>query len=309
MILRLLDIPAFISVRLLILALECLPDALALRLARIYVSLIYLCMPRISRIARRNLEIVFPNKSSKQREDIFKESKNVLAQNILGFARIPTLTREKAEQLADLKDSRQVLARLREETPGVGVLIAAMHFDAFEYLIQFPAILIGPFSILGRGFGLPTLDAWWNTRRQMHGNTIFSRSGGYKEIIRRLRNGENVIVMCDQNVKANHATFVDFFGLQAATTKTIALCSMRTGAPIALGVMLSIPGDKNEFQIEPLLSPLDIEGSKYEKIKAVCKSMHAAFERQITRKPEAWFWIHRRWKTRPPGEPEDVYGS
>lgn len=302
-----LDLIAFVLIRTLILILECLPDTQALSVSNFYIKILFSLMPKLEKTARTNLSIVYPQKSEQEKEDLFQKSKEVLAKNILGFSRIPKLKPKQVKQKYEMHQQAAILDSLTESSNGVGILIAALHFDAFEYLIHIPAILYKPFSILGRGFGLPIVDAWWNSRRQMHGNIIFSRKGGYKEIIRRLNNGENVIVMCDQNVKSKHAVFVDFFGLPAATAKTIALCSMRTGCKVAMASMISLDQDSAEFTVEPLLTPDEVEGEKEEKIKAVTENMHRAFEKQIQRKPEAWFWIHRRWKTRPKGEAEDIY--
>lgn len=303
-----LDILLLGLVRTLFLALEVLPDTLARKLARFYVSILFLFMPRLAGVARRNLSVVFPDKAEDEREAILEESKSVLAENLFGFSRIPRLNQEKAELLCEeYEHANAAMEDLYTHKEGLGVLLPTIHFGSFELFIQVHALRHKPVSILARGFGLPRLDRWWNARREMHGNQLFARSGGFKEIVRRLKNGEDVVVLCDQNVKQNHAMFVDFFGHPAATTKAVALAAHRTGARILFGSPLKNGEGTFAVTAEKILHPDEVEGDTEEKLHACMEDLHRAFERQILRRPEGWFWIHRRWKTRPPGEPENFY--
>jgi len=303
------DYGTLLAVRLILLPLVILPDKIALIVARSYVSLIFLLIPRLNEAAKSNIKLVFPKKSQADKDKLRKLSKNVLAENILGFVRIPRLTPEKAKIACDYTEAIKTLERLRKKSNGVGTLIPAIHFDAFELFVQVHALNHRPAYILGRGTGLKNFDLWWNGQREIFGNKIFSRKGGYKEIVKRLKEGQDVILLCDQNVKLNHAVFARFFGVKAATTKTIALAALRTGAPIMFGSPLSISLGKFEITAEEVLHPNDIEGDTEEKILACTEDLHRHFERQILKRPEAWFWIHRRWKTRPEGDKKNIYGK
>ena len=294
--------------RLLILPLELLPNSIAILVARFYVRLIFLVMPRLSRVARRNLEMVFPQMSDQERQVIFQKSKRVLAENILGFAKIPTLSKAKAEEMCpSFVNVREKLQSMRNRSKGVGIIAPTLHFDAFEYFVQVCAICDRPFAILGRNFPLKHFNKWWKGRREYFGHTIYDRSGGFQETIRRLNNGEDVIILCDQNVKANHAVFVDFFGIPAATSKIVALAALRTGALILFGSPVRTSADQFQMNIEEIPHPSKEEGSTEEKIEKCMAHLHRAFEKQILLRPEAWFWIHRRWKTRPANESKSLY--
>ena len=293
--------------RFLVFLLVALPDRLAFRLARFYVTLIFLVKRDLEKVALKNLELVFPDKSAAERQEIFRKSQDVLAENILGYARIPMLTEEQAKAMCEYDHATKEMDRLRSMGDGIGVLIPTIHFDAFEYFIQVHAINYRPVSVLARRFNLPRFDAWWRGRREQYGNIIFDRAGGFKEITRRLKLGEDVVVMCDQNVKRNHAIFVEFFGIPAATAKTVAITALRTGARILFGSPVQTVPGKFEVTAVEIPHPSEEEGTTDEKIAKCTAHMHRAFEEQILRRPEAWFWIHRRWKTRPEGEPENFY--
>ena len=233
------------------------------------------------------------------------ESFNVMAYNLLGYARIPKLSLERAKQLVDYSVPAEILARIRREHPGKGVLVVTLHYGSFESLVQFHAIFCGEISMLARGFDMPRVDRWWNKRREIHGAKVFARKGAYLQVVERLQHGDVVAILCDQNVKANHATFVDFCGLPAATTKSVGLAAMRTGARVVATASRRLSNGTFEIFTDELPSPDTFPGTAEEQVQAFSARLNQAIEKYIRMHPEQWFWIHRRWKTRPPGEAEE----
>jgi KDO2-lipid IV(A) lauroyltransferase len=272
------------------------------------VEAILLTIPRFSESALKNLEIAFPEKSPEERQHIFRCSKRVLARNVFFFARAPRMSREELARLFDYSALCAVMKEAKDDPSGVGVLGATMHLGCFELISYAFSALHEPVSVLVRPFGLPRLDAWWNSRRAQYGNRIFGRTGGYKEVVHRLNLGENVAILCDQNVKKNHAVFVDFFGKKAATTKTMALAALRTGARVVIIVSCEpVEGGPHKVYCPRLPNPRELPGTAEEQIVQFTSLMNAEMERIIREHPEQWFWIHRRWKTRPQDEPESLY--
>jgi len=302
-----IDYSALLFVRILIFMMCVLPYKLGFALARFIIFMLGLAMPRIHAVGLRNLALVFPEKSSEEHKQILSESYNVLARNLLGYAWIPRLKEPQFKGRLDLLDTTERLEQVRKAANGVGILFVMPHFGSFEMVFQLWAILVCPVAILARGFGLPKLDAWWNSRREIYGHEMFPRSGGYKEIVSRLRSGQDVGLMFDQNVKRNHAIFVDLFGINAATTKTVGLASLRTGAPVVFVSMLEKGIGDFEIVVEPIGKTEDEPGKNEEKIALLTRKLHIELEQVIRKHPESWFWIHRRYKTRPEGEAEDTY--
>ncbi|MCC6219962.1 MAG: lysophospholipid acyltransferase family protein [Deltaproteobacteria bacterium] len=306
-----LDLAALSIVRLLVLAMEVTPEFLGMCIARICVHGLVLAMPRSRRVALRNLKIAFPECSSEEGNDIYRRSLEVLARNLYAFARMPRLTRRAAEEKVDYGEVREFWRRssevCEEDCSKTGILVATAHYGCFELFVQMHALLVRPISILARGFDLPRLDSWCNERRSIFGNDVFSRKGGYREIVSRLNGGRDVVVLCDQNVKRNHATFVDFFGLRAATTKAIGTAALRTGARVVLAVAVEIVPERFEVILRELKNPRELSGNSSEKIMSFTREMNQALEDVIRQHPEQWFWVHRRWKTRPHGEKENLY--
>lgn len=240
-----------------------------------------------------------------------EESLNLLAKNIITFARIPTLKKETVSKEFDYREFSKQIVEARESTPGkspavTGVIFATMHYGCFEYFSQAQALLERPLAVLARDFGLPKIDRFWNEQREVWGNQVFSRKGGYQEIIKRLKLGQDVAVLFDQNIRAGHAVFTEFLGRKAATTKSVAIAAIRTGAPIIFTVAAA-NGRGYSVLSERIETFIDADISNEERIEKITTLMNLAAEKAILSHPEQWFWIHRRFKTRPFGEPENLY--
>lgn len=167
-----------------------------------------------------------------------------------------------------------------------------------------------PLSFVVRNFKLPRTDKWYQSIREAKGNRVISRTGAFPKIIKALREKRLVGLLIDQNVRREHAVFVDWFGQKAATSKSIALAALKTHAPV---VVASILADGNGYYIpiiescnlEPIYSSKEL--SHNDKILLITQEISTIFENMIRRYPEAWFWMHKRWRTRPSEESEDIY--
>ena len=138
--------------------------------------------------------------------------------------------------------------------------------------------------------------------RTISGNGVFCRNESPLRIVRAIKNNEAVAVMMDQNT-AKGGIFVDFFGKKAATPRSVALLSHRTGAAIL--PLFSYPTGKGTYRIEygPELS---LEKSDYKErdVFEWTQACEKFIEKKIHDIPSPWMWAHRRWKTQPPEEPE-----
>lgn len=305
---RLIDILALGLAAPLVWLMAYLPRPYAMHIARGCVWLLFLCMPRLRGVGERNLELIFPEKPLEERRRILDASIDVLADNLLGYCRGPRLTKETARELSDYSAVAQTFESLKQQNGETGVLIVMLHFGVFELFLHIHALLYRPVAVLARGFGLPLLDSWWNSRRETFGNEVFGRKGGYQEIVRRLRVKQDVCLLFDQNVKRNHAVFASFFGIQAATTKAVALAALRTGAPVIVAACARLNGGS---RYSPFVYAVGTcsqgDRARDEAVQEFTERLHRASEEIIRAHPEQWFWVHRRYKTRPPGEPENLY--
>ena len=303
----LFDLFALLTLRIYFFVLKVLPESLKLPYALLLIKLILFFMPRSKGVTFRNLSLCFPNISEIEKDKVWKGMQVSLANNLIGFSKGPSLTKEEVLKKLDLSLCNDIINELQAHK-GTGVLLLVPHFGSFELLAQYWCLYDKPYAILARGFGLPMTDDWWNKQRQSHGNTIFSRKGGFKDIIKHLESGKNVAILFDQNVKKSHSIFVDFFGIPASTTKTIGLASQKTNCKILFTTLLPEENGKQKLVAHWITPPSQRNtGDKEKDIHDTILDTHKYLEKYINQYPDQWFWLHRRFKTRPEGEPENLY--
>ena len=304
---KLLDIVVFPLLWSLCAFMRWAPGPLGLAAARGSVFLLRLVMPRMSAVAHRNLALVFPHAAKEHHTRILSASFYMLAKNILSFARLPDFSVDLANRRYDVTDFLRIAEAARRDHPGKGLILASLHFGCFEEFCQTICLLHRPLAILARGLGLPLVDGWINARREKFGNVVFSRLGGYDEMVRHLREDRDVGILLDQNVKINHATFVDFFKIKAATSKAVGLAALRVKAPVVFCASVEYAPDRFRVLAERIEIPGPEEGSFAERVDEITRRIHMSMERAILAHPEHWLWTHRRFKTRPSGETETIY--
>jgi KDO2-lipid IV(A) lauroyltransferase len=258
-------------------------------LARIYVRLLDLALPRLRRTAVKNLEMA----GFAGRERITIGVFNSIARLIVSFARFPKITREnihhwiRYEGLENFEQARSL---------GKGVLVATGHLGNWELSAFAHAYLSAPMNIVVRPIDNRRIDALVESRRELSGNRAISKKDAARGILRALAAGEAVGVLIDQNTTADQGTWIDFFGIPACAGSAFVKLAHHSGAPVIPGYALwSDKEGRYVLQFEPAV---EITGDVAQDTQRV----HARLEAAIRKHPDQWLWIHRRWKTRPPGE-------
>jgi KDO2-lipid IV(A) lauroyltransferase len=118
-----------------------------------------------------------------------------------------------------------------------------------------------------------------------------------------LRGGDTLGILVDLNTLDREGIFVDFFGVPASTTFLLAKLALRTDAAV-LPVFAPWDPDRGRFVLK-IDEPLSIErsGDDEADVRRLTQQFTGVVEKYVRRYPDQWLWIHRRWKTRPPGEP------
>lgn len=111
--------------------------------------------------------------------------------------------------------------------------------------------------------------------------------------------------LVDHNCSRDEAIFLPFLGRLAAVNKGPAVLAARASALVVPGFVRRIgaPQDtRYEWVVGTPLDPNDLPGDSDDKIAAIARFYTEAVERIVRENPEQWYWMHRRWKTRPEGE-------
>jgi KDO2-lipid IV(A) lauroyltransferase len=160
-----------------------------------------------------------------------------------------------------------------------------------------------PLRVLYRPLDNPSLDRLVNTYRTLSGNTLIDKRESAREILTALARNETVGILADQNTLADEGVFVDFFGIPASTTAGIAKIALRTGAAVVPAFCVwDSPSRRFRIVFDRLLE-LRVTGDTERDVREATQQMTSVIEKYVRAYPDQWLWIHRRWKTRPPGEP------
>jgi KDO2-lipid IV(A) lauroyltransferase len=137
-------------------------------------------------------------------------------------------------------------------------------------------------------------------RRRLSGNRLIFKRDGARAVLKALRNNEAVGILADQNTGAAEGVFVDFFGKLACANTGFTKLAHHSGAAVVPGFAFWEKDEKRYvLRFYPALPMTD-------DVAADTQRIHSFFETVIREYPDQWMWIHRRWKTRPPGE-ESIY--
>ena len=276
-----------------------LPHKLARAVCAALAAISYWLWPRLRRVGLFNLRLAFPEWSdAERRKTIFNLFQN-FGRMLADFAHFPKWNRENIESLI-IYDGFENYARAQSE--GRGVFFLTAHFGNWE-LGSFAHGVYGyPCHFVVRGIDNPLIGELINHYRCLSGGSAIDKTDFARGVLRAFAQGHAVGVLTDQNMSLGEGAFVDFFGRPACTTTGPARVARKTGVPIVLGLVIwDTKLKKYRLRFEPVewIKRDDPE----EEVLANTANFTRLIEEFARRYPDQWLWVHRRWKTRPPGEP------
>jgi KDO2-lipid IV(A) lauroyltransferase len=218
-----------------------------------------------------------------------------IARVLVAFAKFPAIRRDTVKQWIRCEGLDHVEAALRQ---GRGVLFATAHLGNWELSAYAHALLAAPMDIVVRPLDNPLLDALVEHRRSLSGNRIIAKQEYARAILKALAANRAVGILVDQNSAADAGAFVDFFGVKACAGVGFAKLAAHSGAAVIPG--FAVWEETEKRYVLRFRPPVEITGDAARDTQAV----QSEIERAIRQHPDQWLWIHRRWKTRPEGEPE-----
>ena len=157
-----------------------------------------------------------------------------------------------------------------------------------------------PLNVIAREQRDHKITEYVRRTRERMGMKVFHRDVAVRESLRALRRNEIVGVLLDQNA-GQSGVFVDFFGHLASTAPGAAAFALRTGAAVLPTFGWRKADNTHAVAVGPAIS-LVRTGDRRHDILVNTAHHTKVIEEAIRAHPEQWFWLHKRWKTRPPGE-------
>ena len=272
-----------------------LPYAVLLRLGRCLGGVMYRLASSRRKIAARNLELCFPQMPAAEREALLKEN---FASTGITFFEMAIAWWWPAERLRRL-GSIEGLEHLRQaEADGQGVILMALHFTTLEMgggLLGMAQNMYGMY----RPHKNPLFDYVQRRGREQRLLGVIGRDD-VRGMLKLLRAGGVVWYAPDQDYGAQRSVFVPLFGVPAATVTATSKFARMGRAQVIPFTQQRLPdGQGYRLVIHPPLAdfPTDSE-------EADCLRVNQWIEQAISQCPEQYLWAHRRFKTRPEGEPK-----
>jgi KDO2-lipid IV(A) lauroyltransferase len=293
----------YAAVRGLLTGLGWLPRPLAVATGRGIGRLAYRLGGRLRRTGERNIELAFPNLSRRERASILRGCFTSLGRLLGEFSQFPHATPESLRRIIDFEGLENIQTALER---GRGVIVFTAHLGAWE-LLSFALSAFGyPMSFLVRRIDNSQVEQLVEKTRTRFGNLSIDKRAAARPMMRVLRQGGIVGILIDLNTQQHEGVFVDFFGIPASTTTSLAKLALRTEAAV---IPLCMPWleQRQRFlmRIDP---PLDITrtGNEDEDVHRLTSLFTSVIENYVRLYPDQWLWIHKRWNTRPDGE-EEIY--
>jgi Kdo2-lipid IVA lauroyltransferase/acyltransferase len=273
-----------------------LSRAFAVGLAQV----VYLLHFRLRQVGMRNLEMVFPEKSVPERKRILRGVFTSLGRQLAELCQFPKYSPQNIDEVVvydGLENYERAYAK------GKGVLFLTAHFGGWE-LSAFAHSLHGHWlHIVMRPMDNEYLDRLLQNYRTMHGNKTVAKDDFVRGLLAAMKAGETVGILMDTNMTPPQGIFVDFFGIPACTASGLARIALRTDAAVVPGFTIWDPVlRKYRLRFDPALD-LIRTGELEADITANTQMFTRVIEDYVRKYPDQWLWVHRRWKTRPEGQP------
>ncbi|MFZ0429665.1 MAG: lysophospholipid acyltransferase family protein [Acidobacteriota bacterium] len=287
-------------------SLSLLPLGLSTTICQMLGRLVYRRDVRHRRIGMTNLRLAFPEKSDEWRTKVLERSYAQIAGHVAELSRLTRVSGDDIHRRVNYEPGRGVENYRLARDEGRGVLFLTAHISSWELLPQAHALRERPLSFVVRPLDNPYLDGWMTRIRTRFGNRVIPKQGSLREMLRELHRGEAVGLLVDQNVQEKDGVYAPLFGIPACTTSSVALLSMKTGAPVVPAFL--VPAESRGRYRMRFYPPLHAEstGSREQDVIHNTTRFNGFIEAVIREFPHCWLWGHRRFRTQPDGR--DLYG-
>lgn len=275
-----------------------LPPGLAERLGVGIGMLMRAASPRHARIVMTNLRLAFGReKGEAELAAIAKACYRHLGLCLTELIRLPAMSQDDIRRTVELRGKEHIDAAL---AVGHGVILLTGHLGNWELYGSRLAAEGYPLNVIARAQRDDQITNYIRRTREGTGMKVLHRGVAVRNSLRALKNNELLAILLDQNA-GDDGVFVDFFGHLASTAPGAAAFALKTGAAVIPGFGWRNPDNTHVAVASPPV-PLVASGDRDRDVLVNTARYTKAIEEHIRAHPAQWFWLHKRWKARPPEE-------
>ncbi len=273
-----------------------IPQKIAYSLGVALGKVLELSLIKRKKICLINLDIAFKNQFSKEyKEKIISDMYKNLGKNIVGFFRIPKITKDNFRNYVEI-ENEEILIRAKKQ--GKGIIVITAHFGFWDILPLYFAFYGYGANFITKYVKNKSVNKFWMEYRSYGGVNPIYKKNSSRQIINLLKKGESVGFVIDQNMNERNGVFVDFFGVKACTTDAPAKLAIKYGSPVIPIFCIRKGNEKFLMKVEKPLTVRKFQDLE-ESVKYLTRECTKVLEKYIIQYPDHWIWMHKRWKTRP----------
>lgn len=249
-------------------------------------------------VVREHLQTAFPEAGERWRRDIGRRCYAHLGAEAVALFRLAGMGRAQVRERTRVTGLGVVESAVRQ---GRGVIILSAHLGNWE---------IGGSALVARGFPLDVVvarqrnelfDRHLTRSRERLGFGIIPRNEGRRGVLAALKAGRLAGILGDQDAR-RAGVFVDFFGRPASTARGPAVLALRSDALIVTLFAVRLPGWKPRYHVHLEALEGTAATGRAARVAAITQAYTTRIEEYVRRYPDQYFWLHKRWKTPPPGD-------
>ncbi len=262
---------------------------------------VFYCIPIRKKITLANIARAFPEKSDREHCLIGRGTYRNFGMIALEHLCMPSLSKEELVSIIDISNPEILDNAL---TRGKGIIFAGGHFGNWEYAGCGVSSAGYPVSVVVAGIANPFIDKKVNTHRQDAGAQVIPKGIAIRGIVRALKANGCVAILMDQDAGAE-GVFVDFFNQSCSTPQGPATLVLKTGAALIYFSAVRQPDCTIKVHFEEIAVDYEM-GPTEENIQDITQRSTERLENSTRQYPDHWFWMHRRWKSKPKKVAEEV---
>ena len=280
-----------------------LPLPVAMRCAAAVAAALVRLDRRTRRIGLVNLAIAFPERSEVERLAILVASYRNLGRMAAEWAHMTRLTPRSVREVIHFEDEALWRRMLDEELRTHGALVLTGHFGNWELFAYAHGLLGHPVGLVHQTIKNPLVDRFVECVRARAGTRLLRKHGAARAVLRFLSGRDIMVLPLDQNASRRTGVFVDFFGVPASTNAGFARIAQLTGAAVFPAFLVREgTSARHRIVILPRVA-FPSMADRDQAAREFTQRCTAVLEDMIRRYPDHWLWTHKRWRTRPIGEP------
>jgi KDO2-lipid IV(A) lauroyltransferase len=253
-------------------------------------SVMFWLIPERRKVTRINLEKCFPQKSADERERLARAHFRAFCRAFIEQGILWWSSRERIHSLVNLQGVEHLKGHAK-------TIIFAPHFVGFEATLARLSLEF-PVAMMYSRQKDPRFEVRLVSGRTRFGGVMYPRQGGINRGVELINAGTFFYYLPDLDFGPKRAVFVPFFGVPAATVTGLAYIARTTGAAVVPCVTRMLPGGGYVARLYPAWRDFPSGDDA-----ADARRMMAFIEERVLEMPEQYFWLHKRFKTRPEGEP------